>query len=187
MTSVCREYDWRNVVLSPFSIQQVFGVLYLGSDGNTARQINNYLGLNSASAPWLAETITSLKGDKNCVTFNSLVVNRYFSVDQRFLKAVRNYYASKLYWADFECTGKAAPALNRFIEVQSRGIFKDLLTPADVSPDTVMAIMNVLYYKSDWRYKFDRNQTVQLNFTNAYNQNRLVNMMFLKKVSAVFL
>ena len=186
MNSVCREYDWRNVVLSPFSIQQVFGVLYLGSDGNTARQINNYLGLNSASAPWLAETIASLKGDKNCVTFNSLVVNRYFSVDQRFLKAVRNYYASKLYWADFERPDKAAAALNRIIEAQSRGIFKDLLTPADVSPDTVMAIMNVLYYKSDWRYKFDRNQTVQLNFTNAYNQNRLVNMMFLKKFLPYF-
>ena len=186
MNSVRREHNWRNVVLSPFSIQQVFGVLYLGSDGNTARQISNYLGLNSASAPWMAETITSLKGDKNCVTFNSLVVNRYFSVDQRFLKAVRNYYASKLYWADFERPAKAAAALNRIIEKQSRGIFKDLLEPEDISPDTVMAIMNVLYYKSDWRYKFDRNQTVQLNFTNVYNQNRLVNMMYLKKFLPYF-
>ena len=186
MNSICRGYNWRNVILSPFSIQQVFGVLYLGSDGNTARQINTYLGLNSASAPWLAETIASLKNDKNCVTFNSLVVNRYFSVDQRFLKAVRNYYASKLYWADFERPDKAAAALNRIIEGQSRGIFKDLLTPADISPDMVMAIMNVLYYKSDWRYKFDRNHTVQLNFTNAYNQNKLVNMMFLKKFLPYF-
>ena len=186
MYSVGKNQDWKNVVLSPFSIQQVLGVLYLGSDGNTARQIKSRLGLNSASAPWLAETITSLKGDPNCVTFNSLVVNRYFKVDQRFLKAVRNYYASKLYWADFEQPVKAAAALNRIIEQQSRGIFSNLLSPVDISPDTVMAIMNVLYYKSDWRYKFDKSQTFQLNFTNAYNQNKLVNMMYLKEFLPYF-
>ena len=186
MYELGKNQDWKNVVLSPFSIQQVMGVLYLGSAGNTARQINTRLGLNSVSAPWLAETVSSLKGDPNCVTFNSLVVNRYFKVDQRFLKAVRNYYASKLYWADFQQPVKAADALNRIIERQTNGVFRNLLSPADISPDTVMAIMNVLYYKSDWRYKFDKSQTVQLNFTNAYNQNKLVNMMYLKKFLPYF-
>lgn len=170
-----------NVLMSPWSVQQVFGMLALGARGETLQEINEVFGLDKQSTAWFEKTVKALESQADMNVYNGLVVDRSFQLNMQYVHDVRQYYSGRILWADFARQAEAAAAINGIIEKHSRGLFKNVLKPNDLSADTVAMLLNVLYFKSSWLFEFDKSNTHRSGFTAADKSVRLVDMMYQKK------
>ena len=58
----------------------------------------------------------------------------------------------------------SAEIINKWVEQETNGGIKDLISPDDISIYTYLILTNAIYFKSDWKYQFDSNATIDRSF-----------------------
>jgi len=74
---------------------------------------------------------------------------------------------------------KSVDIINGWIERNTEGLIKDMLDR--IPPDAVMYLVNAIYYKADWKYRFDAGETKKEPFYIAPDKKVEVDMMSLGK------
>ena len=172
--------DNQSGCVSPLSLYQTLAILASGSDGQTRDQLLSLLGqgdldtladqagrlyrvnykdnevdiLKIANSLWLDETDSS-----------GAPVN--FNMDW-VVGASANYYAD-VYAAEFGET-ETAEALGTWIAERTGGMLHPSPETLGFDPETVMAIVNTLWYKTQWVDRFDEANTEQAEFTTDAGQ-----------------
>merc|ERR1712136_276858 len=67
--------------------------------------------------------------------------------------------------------------INKWVEDQTKEKIKDLLQEGTLTADTRMVIVNAVYFKADWKQKFDVKQTCDGEFHLNENETSKVKMM----------
>lgn len=189
------EAEQGNVFISPYSISTALSMAYAGARGETARQMAEVLGVSLDDAAWHAARgrldleLAALarrprpSGAQKLVPFTLEPVNTMFGqagwpFEAEFLDTLAASYGAGLQAVNFGGNPEAARlAINEWVADKTRDRIPDVLQPGDVTPETVFALVNAIYFKANWLNQFDPDVTEVAPFHRLDGSSRDVQMM----------
>lgn len=171
-----------NVSYSPLSLYYAMAIAGCGADGETESQILESLGVDDQSQ--LAKEGKKLYqwmtyyGQKKKLEYerygegdykgevrlgNSLWISDQMKLKEDYQKRMASQFFASSYQVDF--TGKeAGEKMSDWISRQTNGVLTPSLQP---DSDTIMAIVNTLYFYGGWRTPFAAGKTADDSFTKG--------------------
>jgi serpin B len=173
-----------NVFISPLSVSIALGMAWNGANGQTKTEmetalkmsgmtvadINDYYKIMHTQLPTIDPT-TQLN------IANSLWYRTGFPVKSNFLKVNTDYFNAYVKELDFS-KAWAVDTINNWCLLKTNKMIPKVLT--SIPEETVMYLVNAVYFKGIWRKKFDKANTKETNFTNELGNQVKVNMMYQK-------
>ena len=170
-----------NTFFSPLSLNAALGMLYNGASGETRAEMAEALGMTDFTDTEINEYYQKmlqalLKIDPNTDIgiANSIWYRTRLPVKQSFIDVNRNFFEAEVKPLDFN-SSDAANVINKWCADKTNNRIKEIIE--STSSDDMMYLINALYFKSKWQFKFDKNQSKQDDFTKIDNQKVKVNMM----------
>uniref|UniRef100_A0A4W6G116 Serpin B6 n=1 Tax=Lates calcarifer TaxID=8187 RepID=A0A4W6G116_LATCA len=172
-----------NVFFSPFSISSALAMVMLGARGNTATQIV-FLSLNSLEND-VHSGFTKLLSELNkedalyaLSVANRLYGEQSFQFVEGFLEETKKYYDAELESVDFMSNSEEARVnINSWVEKQTQGKIKDLLSPEVLDSMTRLVLVNAIYFKGNWNKQFKEDYTADAEF--RINKDEVDNLMLI--------
>ena len=161
-----------NVVISPLSIGGVLAMIMNGAQGHTAAEMRRTLGLEGLSLPatdqaWADLIAAAQAGRRPAVQIaDSLWLRSGVAFAPDFLAAGRDYFAAATLPLPTD-PGRAADAVNGWVDTRTAGLIKQIVQPGDFSDATILTVVNTIYVKAAWATPFDAGQTASRPFTLA--------------------
>jgi len=157
------EAPGENAVFSPYSISTALAMAYLGSAGNTRREMAATLYFNPNQnkflknfGSWVAG-ISQASGDTLLKTANGMWVQQDYVFRQSYLDAIGKHFEANLSFADFR-GGNIEPIrseINKWVSSETRERINQLIQPNVLSVDTRLVLVNALYFQSNWSRPFN--------------------------------
>ena len=155
-----------NVFFSPYSVLSALAMTYEGARGNTALQMQKTLGL-SVDIKKVRSNFLSLytelnKKDKpyQLSTANALWAQNNYPFVKSYINVISRYYHGKANNLNFKANPeKSRLIINKWVEDNTNNKIKDLLARGMITKMTTLVITNAIYFKSNWKDKFDEKQT----------------------------
>merc|ERR1712223_974160 len=154
-----------NFVLSPHSI---LSQLLQGSGGRTKAELENLLGVTASDS--LVEQYRILgeglvgEGFKQA---NLLAVADSFKPKREYRTSLNNGFQSDIREFNFNSNSLGSvQEINRYVEDVTNQKIKDLLADDDVDSLTRMVLINAVYFKANWQFAFNADETFESSFSS---------------------
>ncbi|CAH6850372.1 alpha-1-antitrypsin [Phodopus roborovskii] len=160
-----------NIFFSPVSIATAFAMLSLGTKGITHTQILEGLEFNltqTAEAEihkgfhHLLQTLNRPDNELQLTMGNGLFIQNNLKLVEKFLEEVKNHYHAEAVSVKFTDSEEAKKVINGFVEKGTQGKIVDLVK--DIDKDTVLALVNYIFFKGKWKKPFDAENTQEADF-----------------------
>lgn len=170
-----------NIVYSPISAAQAFGLVHLGAQGETARQIERTFGLSKGEAGdrELQDLRAKLTRDTQSINVN--IANALFLAnDYRFrdtyLAQAKSLYGATTATVDFQNDPNGAAALiNKWADDATEGLIPQVVTAESIVRDAAAYLANATYFEAAWTQSF--RQTERMPFLFGDGQERPFDLM----------
>ncbi|KAM5242692.1 alpha-1-antiproteinase-like isoform 1-T3 [Hipposideros larvatus] len=168
---MAHQHNTKNIFFSPVSIATAFAVLSLGSKGDTHTQILEGLGFNLTERAEadihkgfqdLLHTLHQPGNQLQLTTSNGLFISESVKLLDKFLEDVKKLYHSEAFSINFQDREEAKKRINDYVEKATQGKIVDLIK--DLDPDTVFALVNYIFFKGQWKDKFEAEHHVEGDF-----------------------
>ena len=163
-----------NIVISPISIDYALLLFANGANDSTKKEVLNYLGgdlesLNTEFSEYLSSLNSSLR-IANSIWFNEPSVN----IKEDYRIAMEDDFHATIEGVDFS-KGETKDLINDWINEETDGLIPKIAT--EFSPDTIMTLINALYFDENWMEEFISSATKPENF---YVNNAAVTVDMMK-------
>lgn len=160
----------RNVFVSPLSVSTALGMALNGANGNTftaMRQTLEFAGLTlqeaNESYKDLIDVLTSLDPNVQFDIANSMWYREdYTQPYEDFIQRCQDYFYSLVSELDFN-DPMAASIINAWVAENTNGRITEIVDDP-IGRDLCMFLINAIYFKGNWTYRFDENQTLDWPF-----------------------
>lgn len=158
-----------NLMLSPLSASIALTMALNGSAGDTYSQMHQMLGyppdmtigqINEAYQGLVSQLLTVDPKVKIALA-NALFYRLGFVVKPPYLQTMEDDFDAEIEGLDFSLPS-ALETINGWASDNTFGKIPEVLQ--EISPDAVMFLMNALYFKGDWTYQFDEDETADRPF-----------------------
>ena len=175
----------KNIFYSPYSIAAAFSIVANGATAQTQKEILTALN---------AKTIKDLNGDfedfqkyieknyRNDTILKEadlILVNKNFigkGINSKFKKAVENSYNCEIDAADFTGNVDAEKArIKNWVAKNTNNFIPNY--EALINPETIVDILDVIYFNGKWASAFDKSKTWKSDFKNRNGKKSKVQMM----------
>eukprot|EP00058_Branchiostoma_floridae_P008289 XP_002593777.1 hypothetical protein BRAFLDRAFT_62047 [Branchiostoma floridae] len=175
-----------NIFFSPFSISTCLAMTYLGARNDTAQQIRQVLRFNKSNQTDFHDRFRDLlaqlhHSDRPYIlkTANRLFGQNSFTFVQKFLDETSRHYGADLAPVDFHGdTEGARQTINSWVEEQTDNKIQDIMAPGSVSPETLLVLVNAIYFKGKWESQFYSSDTMLRPFHVSPEEEVQVPMMY---------
>jgi serpin B len=157
------------------------GMTYNGADGTTKDAMEatlelSGLGTDEVNQSYLSliRLLTQLDPKVTFQIANSIWYREDIVVKQAFLDANREYFGAEVTGLDF-ASPDAVRTINAWVDGNTNGKIKRILDA--IPPDVVIYLINAVYFKGAWTYKFDPNHTMDAQFTSSRGTTSPCRMM----------
>ena len=169
-----------NAVFSPLSLYYALAVLGSGASGETGQEILDTLGAEDREAladqcgklfrnyvyteerqRVMGETYEGEAPDSAVRLANSLWISEELSLDPSYQELCGEEFYASSYSVDF-ADGTAGERMGQWIAKQTKGVLEP--RPA-LDPETMLAILNTLFFYGGWQDAFSENMTEEEVFT----------------------
>ena len=164
MKEVVAQSDGGNVFISPLSVSFALGMTYNGARGTTEEGMRLALEYGALTTEEINESyrdlIELLCGLDSQVTMeiaNSIWVREGFEVLQTFIELTQAYFDAVVEILDF-ADPSAADTMNAWVAAKTHDKILAIVE-APIDPNTVMFLINAIYFKGNWTYQFDPEDT----------------------------
>lgn len=173
-----------NLFYSPLSIEAVTGLLLAGAAGDTAAQLSMLLDAQD-DPDMLHEGLGALLQDltHQNLHYRLSIANRIWAApglmsSDNFVATSRDDYNAPIFRIDMMSNPEAARAeINGWVSDQTENKIPELLESGQITPQTVMALANAIYFKANWATAFDASRTRTATFHKADSTDVPVEMM----------
>ncbi|XP_043593783.1 antichymotrypsin-2-like isoform X3 [Bombus pyrosoma] len=172
-----------NLITSPLSVGVVLAMAACGARVNTEAQFRNVLHLPTSDS--LATSgYQSLIDNLNNVKDNKLAVaNKAFIASDLNLKpSYKNltevYFRSASQLVNFAQNKEAANIINSWVEQSTNNLIKELITAETLDGMTRLVLVNAIYFKGQWKDKFDPELTSNMPFHTSKVEVKNVPTMY---------
>ncbi|XP_064316746.1 alpha-1-antitrypsin [Phalacrocorax carbo] len=185
---VREEVGNKNILFSPLSISTAFAMLSLGARSNTLSQLHKGLAFNLTEMEEQEihegfHRVLQLMNDPHrevqLSMGNALFIDDRLKLLQKFLDDVTNFYYSEVISSNFQNSPEAIKEINNYIETKTHGKIVDLFKSLD--PDTVMVLVNYIFFKGYWERPFNSLVTRDDDFLLDAKNSVKVKMMYQNK------
>lgn len=153
-----------NLFLSPLSVSMALGMALNGAAGETWNQMRAVLGFGrlaeeeiNASQESLLELLVGLDPAVETMIGNSVWTRRGFPVHSAFLDAARETFDAEAAELDF-ASPSASERINDWVRAATDGRIDDIV-PAVIPDSVVMYLINAIYFRGSWTFRFDPSDT----------------------------
>ncbi|MDE6004359.1 MAG: serpin family protein [Oscillospiraceae bacterium] len=169
----------QNIMISPYSVVQAFGMTANGANGDTKSQIEQIFGNMSTEDlnQYLYDLRISQPNDKTCklLTANSIWIrddSQGIQVKENFLQTNANYYDSSVFKAPFD--NSTVKEINNWVAKNTDNMIPEMLN--QISDNAVIYLINAITFDSQWASIYEDVSTG--NFTTIDNSKQEVPMMY---------
>lgn len=174
-----------NVILSPLSASMLLGMMMNGADGETLAQMEAVTGFGEDVAiedinAYYSQLIDVLPAlDKYSVVkiANGAWVREDFPVRDTFVQVCKKNYEATVKNVPSFTDPKVLEDINDYASQHTNKRIKQVIDPSMVDNNTVMALLNALYFKSVWKEKFKKADTHAQDFTTLSGAKIKTDMM----------
>jgi len=172
----------QNIFISPLSISTALTMTYQGAGTTTKEAMAKALGYSGIDDGKLNESYKNLlrylkqldkKAELNIS--NSIWIKEGETIKEKFISANRDIFDASITSMDFS-KDNAANEINQWISNATKKKIEKMIDPP-ISPDIIMFLINAIYFKGDWKEKFDTKNTVGAAFHAGDGSTDEVKMM----------
>ncbi|XP_031229966.1 neuroserpin isoform X1 [Mastomys coucha] len=174
-----------NILFSPLSIALAMGVMELGAQGSTQKEIRHSMGYEGLKGGEefsflrdFSSMVSAKEGQYVMKIANSLFVQNGFHVNEEFLQMVKMYFNAEVNHVDFSQNVDVANSINKWVENYTNSLLKDLVSPGDFDAVTHLALINAVYFKGNWKSQFRPENTRTFSFTKDDESEVQIPMMY---------
>jgi serine protease inhibitor len=161
----------KNIFVSPASIALALAMTYNGANGETRQAMTRALELQGLTLAEInaanAQLKTALENADPKVKLeiaNSLWAREGVQFQPEFVKANRDFYQAEVAELDFN-QSSAVATINAWVSKSTHGKIDKIVD--QIGRDTLLFLINAIYFKGSWSEKFDATRTKEENFTLA--------------------
>ncbi|CAM9747949.1 unnamed protein product [Rangifer tarandus platyrhynchus] len=176
----------KNVIFSPLSISIALGFLSLGARGPTLTEILQGLKFNLTEIQekeihqgfqHLLQTLNPASNELQMRAGNAMFVQDQLKLPDKFIEDAQVLYSSDAFSTNFRDPEAAKSLINGYVKNKTQGKIEELFK--FLSPNTVLVLVNYIYFKAQWKTRFDPKHTQQAEFHVSENETVEVPMMTL--------
>ncbi|XP_064515129.1 alpha-1-antitrypsin-like [Pseudopipra pipra] len=151
----------KNIFFSPVSISAAFALLALGSRATSQAQVLEGLAFNLTNTreeeihDGFRHLLLLLNRPGNQVQLsmgNTLFMDNHLKPLKTFLKDIKKLYRGNVVSSNFQNSTEAKKEINDYVKNETHGNIKQILKELD--PNTLMVIVNYIYFKAYWENPF---------------------------------
>ncbi|XP_040831499.1 alpha-1-antiproteinase F-like isoform X2 [Ochotona curzoniae] len=186
-SEVAQQSNTTNILFSPVSISLALAMLSLGAKGDTHTEILEGLKFNlteTAEADihegfqHLLHKANNLDSQLQLLIGNTLVMDESLKLLEKFLEDAKNLYHSEALLINFKDTEGAKTKVNSYVEKKTQGKIVDMVK--DLDPETLLSLLNYVYFQGTWEKTFDPELTTEEDFhINATTTGNVTALFFL--------
>ena len=150
----------RNVLVSPFSVYTALAMTSNGATGDGLASFEELLGggltvddINEYTAAMINRLNATEDGEVNILDSIWFRDDDSFRVNTDFLKETSAYYGADAFKASF--TPETVREINKWVDNGTKGMIEKLIdNPDEFDEETVMVLVNSLYFKCGWANEY---------------------------------
>jgi len=157
-----------NIFISPLSVSLALTMTYNGAASQTAIDMQKTLGYEGMSTSDINQSskdlINSILNLDSKVVFeiaNSIWYRNTFPIKSNFLSINKDYFNAEVQPADFN-SQETVSLMNSWASNKTHDKINQIITQID--PMAVMYLMNAIYFKGNWKYRFETKNTTKEPF-----------------------
>lgn len=173
-----------NIFISPISISTALAMTYQGAESTTKEAMAETLEYYDMDIDILNENFKGLlqgldKLDKSIELnmANSIWLREGEPVNENFLSINKKFFKALIEELDFS-KDNAADIINEWISHATNKKITEMIEPP-ISADTLMYLINAIYFKGEWAKKFDEKNTYSAPFHAEDGSTQDIMMMTL--------
>ncbi|HOU17310.1 MAG TPA: serpin family protein [Candidatus Marinimicrobia bacterium] len=158
-----------NLFVSPVSVSMALGMTANGAAGSTLEAMHSTLGFENLTEDEINQSYQSLinllRSLDSKVKFriaNSIWYRNEFTALPTFIDVNQTYFDAVVRGLDFN-QDAAVDTMNAWIEAQTDGFIKQLIEKP-INTNTIMFLLNAIYFKGTWTYQFNEEHTQEAPF-----------------------
>lgn len=162
----------KNIFISPYSIVTALRMLYNGAAGETQRAMAEAMSISDFSLEDLNQLhanlttkLSVLEREDPVVSFfaaNSLWAQEGVPFREEFLETNERFYQAQLYNVRFQ-DPQTLDKINAWVRENTQEKIEKILEKLD--PQTIMVLLNAIFFRAAWQIEFDLQRTQNLPFT----------------------
>jgi len=181
LKKACGAGEPKNLFISPLSISVALAMTYNGASAKTADEMADVLGFTGVSVEGInqsmADLSAALENADSAVQLtvaNSLWARKGFRFHSDFLERNRASYRAETTSLDFSDAG-APDVINGWVKGATHGLIDRIVDT--ISSETVLYLVNAIYFKGSWQVAFDPAMTNDGKFSLSGGGEKVVPMM----------
>ncbi|NXO85378.1 A1AT protein, partial [Sitta europaea] len=152
----------KNIFFSPVSISAALALLALGSRGTSQAQVLEGLAFNLSSIQeeeihhgfgQLLRLLSRPGSQVQLSMGNTLFMDKHLKPVETFLKDIKKLYRGKAVSSSFHNSTEAKKEINDYVKNKTHGNINQILE--DLDPNTLLVIVNYIYFKAYWENPFN--------------------------------
>jgi len=178
---IAKEETKANYMISPVSASLALGMVQNGAKSETLNAFNQVFNYGDASLNEIntvnQNIINHLTENTLGSTFsiaNSLWIDNNFQVKEDFIKLNKLFYNAEVQNIDFK-NPNSVNIINNWVSDKTQEKIPTIIE--GIPSSMVMYAINALYFKSDWKYTFDPEDTTLKSFYINTDRTKEVEMM----------
>ncbi len=160
-----------NVMISPASVSIALGMAYNGAETTTREafeEVLNYEGMtreeiNEITRELISVLVANTSGNLVEIA-NSMWHHKDFPVEEQFIDLNTTYYDASVRELDFR-GAEAVDIINGWVKSKTRGKIDQIIDSID--PETMMILINAIYFNCIWETEFDPEETREAPFYHS--------------------
>ncbi|KAG7265181.1 hypothetical protein CRUP_030295 [Coryphaenoides rupestris] len=179
-----------NIFMSPISISTAFAMTKLGACNETLKQIMDVFGFSTIKEK-TSDQVHFFFAKLNCrlyrkkdestelVSANRLFGEQSLAFNQTYQNISEMVYGAKLLPLNFkEHPEDSRLTINQWISNKTQDRIQDVIPKGVLDSNTILVLVNTIYFKGQWKSKFDKDNVFKSDFTVSESRTCSVSMMF---------
>ncbi|XP_014203689.1 serine protease inhibitor 42Dd [Copidosoma floridanum] len=178
-----RDKQTENLIVSPLSAHFLLTLIANGAKGVTFNELNNALHLNNkayeAAHGYKLALLNRLRNIENA-TFdfaNRIYARGNLKLEDSFKQFVDRIDSGAL--QKFNDPYSTIEEINKWVKQTTHGKIHGVIKDGDFNDNTIMVLLNAIYFKANWERKFDKQETSLEKF-HTPSGTKAVNTMKVK-------
>ncbi|CEF69914.1 Serpin domain-containing protein [Strongyloides ratti] len=172
------------ISISPYSLILALTMCYIGAGGKTEIEFSNLLSSHMEKTKYcnfikksIDDIYLSSINNTDIYIANRLFIQNRYKIKDNFKNETKEYLNATFESVNFGNPTVSAKKINDFISNATHQKIKNLINPNNINPSTVAVLTNALYFKSQWKEKFDEDLTTDEDFFITKTEKKRVKMM----------
>ena len=173
--------DEENIMISPLSVSMALAMTLNGAEGETFDAMRETLKMSGMNLDEvndgyrsLIKLLVELDPEVTLKVANSIWHDEGFPVKQDFLERVKDAFGASVEELNFQDPA-SVNRINDWVNTNTEGLIEKIID--EIPDDMVMYLINVIYFKGNWLYQFDEEDTRLDDFFLENGETKQVDMM----------